>query len=77
MKTKSIDLNVEEAGLMCNLLYTAMRASGKVFADQPTPVKNLSAKLARCHAKLSGHKLKPMQPNADTVTDAVAKEPAE
>ena len=64
MKTQAIHLTVQEAGLMCNLLYAALKASGKDFKDQALPVRTLSAKLARTHAKLSGYKLKPLTEDA-------------
>jgi hypothetical protein len=50
MRTLPLHLNIEECALMCNLLGTAMRATGKVFEDQPMQVKLLSTKLAKSYA---------------------------
>ena len=65
METRNLTLNVEEVGLMCNLLFTAMKASGKLFEEQAQQVQNLSDKLARCHADLAGYSLEPSSSQAD------------
>lgn len=57
MSLQTIELTVEEVGLMCNLLLMAMKATGKPFEEQALQVQSLSDKLARCHAKLEGYEL--------------------
>jgi hypothetical protein len=47
MKTQAVHLDITELGLLSNLLYTAMKATGLEFKAQPMPVKTLSTKLAR------------------------------
>ena len=65
METRNLALNVEEVGLMCNLLFTAMKASGKLFEEQAQQVQNLSDKLARCHADLAGYTVERTEVQAD------------
>ena len=67
MKTQAIHLSQAESGLLCNLLYLAMKQSGKEFKDQQKVVQMLSTKLARAHAKLSGYKIKPSEELSDAL----------
>lgn len=52
MKTQALHLNIHESGLMSNLLWAAMTATGKPFEEHTQEVKMLSNKIARVHQKL-------------------------
>jgi hypothetical protein len=51
-KTQALHLDIQELGLMSNLLYTAMKATSKEFKDQPIEVQRLSNKIARAYMAL-------------------------
>lgn len=76
MKTQAIHVTIEEAGLLCNLLYLAMKESKREFKDQPKQVQMLSTKLARAHAKLGGYKLKAETDAPQVVMDQAVESPA-
>jgi hypothetical protein len=60
---KELTLTLDEAGLLCNLLYITMRASGLPFDEQRIEVRRLSDKLARFHAELGGYEIEEVPAN--------------
>lgn len=80
MKTQAIHLDMDELGLMSNLLFVAMESSGRAFKDQPMQVKLLSTKIAKAYQTLEEAKPKKLTEVTDmgsfkitTVSRAVQK----
>lgn len=52
MNTATLELTLPEAGLLSNLLYVSMQATGKAFNEHPLPVQQLSHKIATVYLAL-------------------------
>lgn len=52
MNTAILELTLPEAGLLSNLLYVSMQATGKAFNEHPLPVQQLSHKIATVYLAL-------------------------